>query len=323
MTDDRMALLELVEQRADGDLVREMLAFAAERIMEAEVEARTGEERARRCGRSSATDTRPDCCDGSRWRSRSCARAATSRASWNRIAEKALGSLRPRRLDPIGRRPGQSHGRGRHVEEPGQPALLRIDERVNAFLSRPLEGAWPYLWLDATYLKVREDNRRWRSTRTAIEVLGVAPSEAETFWTDFLRSLADRGLRQLVIADDHKGETPHAAFSNATQQRCRVHWMRNALAHAPAKQRTAVAEDDLRSRKQGRGAGPVGHRRRCTSRRYRTSSAPSWTPPATTSSPTWTSYARALGPDRFDQPPRTREPRDQAPRRCHRHLPQR
>jgi putative transposase len=130
-----------------------------------------------------------------------------------------------------------------------------IDERVHAFLTRPLEGAWPYLWLDATYLKVREGGRIVsRAVIVAVavnedgkrEVLGVAtgPSEAETFWTDFLHSLADRGLRgvKLVIADDHKGLRAAARrVFNATHQRCRVHWMRNALAHAPAKQRTAVA----------------------------------------------------------------------------------
>jgi len=90
-----------------------------------------------------------------------------------------------------------------------------IDERVNAFLARPIEGEWPYLWIDATYLKVREaghivsmaaivavgvntDGRR--------EVIGVATGPS-TFWKGFLRSLADRGLRgvKLVIADDHKG----------------------------------------------------------------------------------------------------------------------
>lgn len=130
-----------------------------------------------------------------------------------------------------------------------------IDERVNAFLDRPLEGAWPYLWLDATYAKVRDGGRIVsRAVIIAVavnedgkrEVLGVAagPSEAETFWTDFLRSLADRGLRgvKLVIADDHKGLRAAARrVFDATHQRCRVHWMRNALAHAPAKQRTAVA----------------------------------------------------------------------------------
>ena len=85
---------------------------------------------------------------------------------------------------------------------------------------------------------VNEDGKR--------EVLGVAtgPSEAETFWTDFLRSLADRGLRgvKLVVSDDHKGLRAAARrVFDATHQHCRVHWMRNALAHAPTKQRTAVA----------------------------------------------------------------------------------
>ena len=133
-----------------------------------------------------------------------------------------------------------------------------IDERVNAFLDRPLEGSWPYLWLDATYLKVRDGGRIVsRAVIVAFagspvnedgkrEVLGVATglSEAETFWIGFLRSLADRGLRgvKLVISDDHKGLRAAARrVFNATHQRCRVHWMRNALAHAPAKQRTAVA----------------------------------------------------------------------------------
>jgi transposase-like protein len=130
-----------------------------------------------------------------------------------------------------------------------------IDGRVNAFLERPIEGEWPYVWIDATYIKAREGGRIV-STATIIavgvntdgrrEVLGVAtgPSEAETFWTNFLRSLADRGLRgvKLVIADDHKGLRAAASrVFHASQQRCKVHWMRNALAHVTAQQRPAVA----------------------------------------------------------------------------------
>ncbi len=132
--------------------------------------------------------------------------------------------------------------------------ITEINERVNAFLNRPIEGEWPYLWIDATHLKEREGGR---IVSTAVivavaantggrrEVLGVAsgPSEAETFWKSFLRSLADRGLRgvKLVISDDHKGRRSAAGkVFNATQQRCRVHWMRNALAHVGAKQRPAV-----------------------------------------------------------------------------------
>jgi transposase-like protein len=104
---------------------------------------------------------------------------------------------------------------------------------------------------DAASLKVREGG--WIMSRAAAvgedskrEVLnaGTGPSEAETFWTEFLRSLADRGARgvNLVIADDHEGPraTAWGAFG-ATQRRCRVHWTRNALAHAAAEERSAVA----------------------------------------------------------------------------------
>ena len=126
---------------------------------------------------------------------------------------------------------------------------------MNAFLARPIEGEWPYLWIDATYVKARQAGRIV-STAVIIavgvntdgrrEVLGVAtgPSEAEAFWKGFLRSLADRGLRgtKLVIADDHKGLRAAASkIFHATLQRCRIHWMRNALAHVPAKQRPAVS----------------------------------------------------------------------------------
>jgi transposase-like protein len=130
-----------------------------------------------------------------------------------------------------------------------------IDERVGAFLNRPIEGDWPYLWIDATYVKVRQ-NGRIVSVAVIIavgvnsdgrrEVLGmdVGPSEAEPFWTEFLRKLARRGLRgvKLVISDAHEGLK--AAISKvlcATWQRCRVHFMRNALAHAGKSGRRVVS----------------------------------------------------------------------------------
>ena len=93
-----------------------------------------------------------------------------------------------------------------------------IDERVKAFLERPLEGDWPYLWIDATYVKVRQAGRIVSvaviiavavNTEGRREVVGmsIGPSEAETFWTAFLRSLMRRGLRgvKLVISDAHEG----------------------------------------------------------------------------------------------------------------------
>src|SRR5258705_8133279 len=130
-----------------------------------------------------------------------------------------------------------------------------IDERIAAFLNRPLEGDWPYLWLDATYLKVRATGRIVSvAVIVAVavnsdgrrEVLGIAigASEAETFWTEFLRSLARRGLRgvKLVISDAHEGlKAAVAKVLHASWQRCRVHFMRNVLAHAGKQGRRVVA----------------------------------------------------------------------------------
>mgnify|MGYP001816319314 CR=1 FL=1 len=135
---------------------------------------------------------------------------------------------------------------------------------------RSISWRWPrHLWLDATYIRVRDSGRIVsRAVIIAVgvnedgrrEVLGVhaGHSEAEVFWTDFLRTLADRGLRgvKLVVADDHKGLRAAArrVFDGGgvkrliqwinrsrNQQRCRVHWFRNALAHVPPKSRAAVA----------------------------------------------------------------------------------
>lgn len=121
-----------------------------------------------------------------------------------------------------------------------------IDERVDTFLTRPIDGEWPYLWIDATYLKVRQGGRIVSVAVTIAvgvntdgrrEVLGmsIGPSEAETFWTGFLRGLVRRGLSgvKLVISDAHEGiKAATARVLSTTWQRCRVHFQRNALAHA-------------------------------------------------------------------------------------------
>ena len=129
-----------------------------------------------------------------------------------------------------------------------------IDVRVKAFLDRPIEGDWPYLWIDATCIKVRQ-NGRIVSVAVIVavganadgrrEVLGmqVGPSEAETFWTDFLRGLARRGLRgvKLVISDAHEGiKAAVSKVMHASWQRCRVHFMRNVSAHAGKSARRVV-----------------------------------------------------------------------------------
>src|SRR6056297_2258669 len=266
MTEERMSLIELVEKPADGDLVREMLAFAAERIMEAEVEVRTGAAKGARSPmrevqrngyRDRDWDTRagrialeiPKLRKGSYFPSFLEPRRTAEKALVAVIQEAYVHGVSTRAVDDLVRAMG-----GAGVSKSQVSRLCaEIDERVQAFLTRPLEGAWPYLWLDATYIRVRDSGRIVsRAVIIAVavnedgrrEVLGVGtgPSEAETFWIEFLRSLADRGLRgvKLVVADDHKGLRAAARrVFNATHQRCRVHWMRNALAYAPAKQRTA------------------------------------------------------------------------------------
>lgn len=267
MTDAKMALLELVEQEADTDLVREMLAFAAERMMDLEIEAKTGAPAGTRSPdrlnhrnghRDRNWDTRagrielavPRLRKGSYFPSFLEPRRTAEKALVAVIQEAYIQGISTRSVDDLVKAMG-----GTGVSKSQVSRLItEIDERVNAFLNRPIEGEWPYLWIDATYLKEREGGR---IVSTAVivavgvntlgkrEVLGVAsgPSEAEPFWKSFLRALADRGLRgvKLVISDDHKGLRNAAGkVFAATQQRCRVHWMRNALAHVGAKQRPAV-----------------------------------------------------------------------------------
>jgi len=267
MTDDRMALLELIEKRADADLVREMLALAAERLMDLEVEGRTGvpagarspDRLTHRNGyRERAWDTRvgridlaiPKLRKGSYLPSFLEPRRTAEKALTAAIQEAYVHGVSTRAVDDLVKAMGASGISKSQVSR----LCAEIDERVNAFLARPIEGAWPYLWIDATYIKTREAGRIV-STAVIIavsvntdgrrEVLGIATgaSEAEPFWKAFLRSLADRGLRgvKLVIADDHKGLRAAASkVFHASHQRCRVHWMRNALAHVPPKQRPAV-----------------------------------------------------------------------------------
>jgi putative transposase len=111
-----------------------------------------------------------------------------------------------------------------------------IDDRVNAFLERPLTGDWPYLWLDATYIQQREGGRIVSvaaiiavaaNTEGKREIVGlhIGPSEAETFWATFLKSMVRRGLRgvKLVISDAHEGlKAAIRRVMGSSWQRCRV-----------------------------------------------------------------------------------------------------
>jgi transposase-like protein len=178
------------------------------------------------------------------------------------IQEAYIQGVSTRSVDDLVKAMGMSGISKSHVSR----LCEEIDSKVKAFLDRPIEGDWPYLWIDATYVKVR-NNGRIVSAAVIIavganadgrrEVLGmdIGPSEAETFWTDFLRKLRRRGLRgvKLVISDAHEGiKAAVSKVLTSSWQRCRVHFMRNVLAHATRSGRrvvsafiaTAFAQDD-------------------------------------------------------------------------------
>jgi len=268
MTEDKIALKALLEQASDADFLRDMIGFAAERMMALEVEALTGADyRARNPERSNSRngyrerswETRagtvplqiPKLRKGSYFPTFLEPRRTAEKALVAVIQEAYVQGISTRSVDDLVKAMGMSGISKSQVSR----LCEEIDERVNAFLDRPLEGDWPFVWLDATYIKVRQSGRIVSvavivavgvNNEGKREVLGltVGVSEAETFWSEFLRSLTRRGLRgvKLVISDAHEGlKAAIAKVLGATWQRCRVHFMRNVLAHVGKGQQAMVA----------------------------------------------------------------------------------
>jgi len=254
MTDTMMSLQALVEKSADADLLREMVGFAAQRLMELEVEGLTGAAHGERDPdrlnqrngyRDRVWETRagtvelriPKLRKGSYFPGFLEPRRTAEKALTAVIQEAYVQGVSTRSVDDLVKAMGMTGISKSQVSR----LCGEIDDKIATFLNRPLEGDWPYVWLDATYVKGRRgshvvsvaviiavgvngDGRR--------EVLGMAigASEAETFWTDFLRSLARRGLRgvKLVVSDAHLGlKAAVAKVLNASWQRCRVGLLKN------------------------------------------------------------------------------------------------
>src|SRR5690349_22241361 len=268
MTDDRLPLAELLQKAGDGDFLRAVAEAVLQLLMESDVEGLIGAGRYERSPersnyrngyRDRALDTRlgtlqlrvPKLRQGSYFPPFLEPRKVSEKALVAVIQEAWIGGVSTRRVDELVQAMGLS-GIGKSTVS---KLCKDIEERVGAFLTRPLTRSWPYLWLDATYLRQREGGRVISvaaiitvavNTEGKREIVGlhIGPSEAESFWSDFLRSLLRRGLTgvKLVISDAHEGlKAAIRRVMGASWQRCRVHWMRNALAYVGKAQQSMVS----------------------------------------------------------------------------------
>ena len=268
MTEDTVTFLDRMQKLDGGDFLRDLAGAVLQKLMEHDVDnligagryERSDERATQRNGfRERAFKTRlgtldlkiPKLRKGSYFPGFLEPRRTGERALVAVIQEAWIQGVSTRKVDDLVQAMGMSG-----ISKSQVSALCKdIDIRVNSFLDRPLDGEWPYIWLDATYLKTRENGRVVSVAaiiatgvntegRREILGLGLGPSEAAVFWLGFLRRLEKRGLKgvKLVISDAHEGlKAAIAQVFKASWQRCRVHFMRNALAHVPKAQHQMVA----------------------------------------------------------------------------------
>jgi len=296
---DLLGILRKVGLEQDADFLREGVRVLTQALMEAEVTAQRGAERHERTAgrmgqrnghRERQWDTRvgtielrvPRVRDGGYFPGLLEPRERAERALTAVVQEAYVQGVSTRRVDDLVQALGLTGSSKSQVSRLCQ----ELDTEVDRFRTRPLDGAYPDMWLDATYVKVRQDGRvvsmavviaiGVRATGER-EVLGldVGASEEGAFWQQFLRGLVARGLGgvQLVISDAHEGPRGAiaAVLQGASWQRCRVHFLRNALALGPksAQQmvaaliRTAFAQPDAASARAQRRRGADQLRPRC------------------------------------------------------------
>jgi transposase-like protein len=259
MTDDMMNPRALVEKAPDADILRDMISFAAGRLTGLEVGVLTGaahgEKGAPRLAQGNGCRDRdretragtvelriPKLRKGSCFPGFPEPRRLAGKALTAVIREACIQGVSTRSVDDLVKAMGMSGISRSRVSR----LCEEIGDRVRAFPDRPIEGDRPCLWIDAAYVKVRQNGRIVSVAVTAAvgvnadgrrEVPGMdtGPSEAEPFRTAFLRKLARRGPRgvRLVVPDAHEGiKASVSKILTATWQRCRAHFMRDALAHA-------------------------------------------------------------------------------------------
>jgi len=261
----RIGLTELLRKAMiehDADFLKEGVRALSQAIMEMEVEEHIGAARHERTeGRSGhrngyrerTWDTRagaielkvPRVRDSSYFPSLLEPRRRAERALSAVVQEAYVHGISTRKVDEL----VKALGMGGISKSQVSRLCEELDEEVERFRNRPLEGAYPYVWVDATYVKSRQDGRvvsvavviavGVKGDTGEREVLGldVGPSEDGAFWTAFLRSLVARGLSgvRLVTSDAHRGlkSAIEKVLQGASWQRCRVHFMRNALSLVP------------------------------------------------------------------------------------------
>jgi len=266
---DLTAFVGKLLEEQDGDVLREGIRVLSQALMETEVAASIGAERHERSGdrtayrngsRTRTWDTRvgtielaiPKVRPGTYFPSLLQPRRRAEHALLAVVQEAYVHGVSTRKVDDLVKALGLD---GLSKSEVSR-ICGELDPVVAAFRTRPLTIEHRYLWVDATYHKVRVDGRVVsQATVVAIgitvdgdrQVLGVdiGPSEDRAFWTAFLRSLVTRGLTgvRLVVSDAHVGlkQAIATVLTGATWQRCRVHFMRNLLATVPHGAREAIA----------------------------------------------------------------------------------
>jgi len=259
-----ISLLDILRQMGmdqDMDFLRESVRMLVQMLIEAEATRRIGAERYERTAeratyrngyRERPWETRvgrlelriPKLREGAFFPSFLEPRRMAEKAIVSVVQEAYVLGVSTRKVDSLVRALGLD---GIDKSQVSRMAK-ELDEQVELFRNRPLEGPYPYVWLDATYVKVKSDCRVLSKALVVAlgvkvtgdrEILGFAigPCETGAFWQEFLRSLVSRGLSgvQLVVSDAHEGlkKAILQVLVGTSWQRCTVHFMRNVLAHVP------------------------------------------------------------------------------------------